>query len=377
MVEEAGFPQYTQLLMIERGTYKMNAKISKEMGQRMWSLMLALVLIISPLATTKAYATDCLTYNTLDDIEENLDIFKTISKGSISAINIDGIWYYQFARSGYSTVRIRASAFSTSPNNFYLQADNAALTRTSNDNNSRICYYNSMESQSGVHYDTYTTSMYRFKLEVQGKTDDEIILRTELTHYVTFTYSTKVKRISGDFEAGLPSGAFTDFYVTPSTRMLYESALQRTSNVKEITPTMTLEVTNTGDNAICLSTYTLCGKGKSSTSLNVNDYIRVAAAVESVIEKATRPTIGTLEALVDLIGNVKTALIKDSKGYNTGRSEMLSKSGNNPVLQVEYVSPVALINKGDWVQVTTKLNSSKFRTNLNGTDAQFKVTFSF
>ena len=58
-----------------------------------------------------------------------------------------------------------------------------------------------MESQSGVHYDTYTTSMYRFKLEVQGKTDDEIILRTELTHYVTFTYSTKVKRISGDFEA--------------------------------------------------------------------------------------------------------------------------------------------------------------------------------
>ena len=103
----------------------------------------------------------------------------------------------------------------------------------------------------------------------------------------------------------------------------------------------------------------------------------MAAAVESVIEKATRPTIGTLEALVDLIGNVKTALIKDSKGYNTGRSEMLSKSGNNPVLQVEYVSPVALINKGDWVQVTTKLNSSKFRTNLNGTDAQFKVTFSF
>ena len=32
------------------------------------------------------YCYDCLTYNTLDDIEENLDIFKTISKGSISAI---------------------------------------------------------------------------------------------------------------------------------------------------------------------------------------------------------------------------------------------------------------------------------------------------
>ena len=355
----------------------MKAKLSTKMGQRTLSLTLAFVLAVSVLTTTKAYAVDYLTYNTLDEIEENLDVFKTISKGNISAIEIDGVWYYQFSRSGYSTVRIKASAFSTSPSNSYLTVDNDALTRNSNDNYSRICYYNDMKYQSGIHYDTYATSMYRFKLEVQGKTDDEIILQTNLTHYVAFTYTTKVRRVPGDFEAGMPSVGLTDLYVTPSTRMQYEAALQRSSRAKEITPTMTLEVTNTGDNAICLSTYELCGKGKSSTSLNVNDYINVAFAVGTIVNGARKPEIGALEALVNLIGGAKTALMNDSEGYNTGKSTALSKAGNNPTLKVEYVSPITLVNTGDWVQVTTKLSSSKFSPNSDGTNAQFKVTFSF
>jgi len=355
----------------------MKVKLNTKIGRRTLSIVLLLALFVSGLATTKAYAADCLTYNTLDEVEENLDVFKTISAGRISAIKVDGVWFYQFTRSGYSTVRIKASAFSTFPSNSYLAADNYALTMNSNDNTSRICYYDDMKYQSNIHYDTYTTSMYRFKLEVQGLTDDEITLQTNLTHHVTFTYNTKVGRVPRDFEADMPSNGLMDYYVEPSTRMQYEAALQRTSTVKEITPTMTLEVTNTGDNAVCLSTYTLCGKGKSSKSLNVNDYISVAASTETIITSAKSPTIGTLEALVDIIGSLKTALAKESGIYNTGKSTVLSRAGCNPTLKVQYVSPVILTNIGDWVQVTTKLSSSKFSADPNGTNTQFKVTFSF
>lgn len=355
----------------------MKAKLSMKMVQRILSFPLLFALLVSGLATTRVYAVDCLTYNTLDEVEENLDVFKTISKGNISAINEDGVWFYQFTRSGYSTVRIKASAFSTFPSNSYLAADNHALTMNSNSNSSRICYYNDMKCQSNIHYNTYTTSMYRFKLEVQGLTDDEITLQANLTHHVAFTYNTKVRRIPGDFEAGMPSTGITDFYVAPSTRMQYEAALQRTSTVKEISPIMTLGITNTGDNAVCLSTYTLCGKGKSSESLNVNDYIRVAAAAETIIGSAKNPTIGSLEALVNIIGSFKTAFSKESGIYNTGKSTALSKAGSNPTLKVQYKSPIILANIGDWVQVTTKLSSSKFSTISNGTNTQFEVTFSF
>lgn len=355
----------------------MDTKLSMKMVPRILSLMLIVSLLISGLATTKAYAIDCVTYNTLDEIEENLDVFKTISKGGISAIEVDGVWFYQFTRAGYSTVRIKASAFSTFPSNSYLAADNYALSTNSNDNSSRICYYDNMKYQSNGHYDTYTTSMYRFKLEVQGLTDDEITLQANLTHHVAFTYNTKVRRIPGDFEAGMPSQGITDFYVTPSTRMQYEAALQRTSSVKEITPKMTLEITNTGDNAVCLSTYTLCGKGKSSESLNVNDYVSVAAAAETIIGSAKKPTIGSLEALVNIIGGFKTAFAKESGIYNTGKSTALSSTGSNPTLKVQYESPIILTNIGDWVQVTTKLSSSKFSANSNGTNTKFEVTFSF
>lgn len=346
--------------------------------QRTLSFILSFALLVSGFAAMRAYAADCLTYNTLDEIPEDLDIFTTISKGSISAIEEDGVWYYQFARQNYSTVRIKASAFVTYPGNAYLVEDNRALTRESNKNpKPRICYYNDMKYQAHNHYDTYATSMYRFKLEVQGLTDDEIILKARLMNHVSFTYNTKVERKPGDFEAGVSSYGVTDFYVTPSTRMQYEAALQRTSTVKEISPIVTLEITNTGDNAVCFSTYTLCGKGESSDSLNVNDYISVAAAVETIAGAVKGPKIAALDALVNIIGGVTTKLEKKSRVYNTGESTALSIAGNAPILKVQYESPIKLINDDDYVQVTTKLSASKISTKSKGVNAQFKVAFSF
>ena len=66
-------------------------------------------------------------YSTLDEIPENLEIFDTILKGSLTAIEKDGEWYYRFRRKAYQDVLIKVSAFMTQPKNKYLVKDNSSL----------------------------------------------------------------------------------------------------------------------------------------------------------------------------------------------------------------------------------------------------------
>lgn len=340
--------------------------------------LISLFLIITTLfcvCSVPTSAASVLRYHSLDAIAENLEVFKTISSGTISVVSYKNNWYYQFYRKGYDTVQIEVSAFSTQPKNTYLSADNAALTKNCNSNYSRICYYNEMSERSMFlgDYTLYTTSMYRFSLETQGLAHDEVTLKCKLTHGVKFEYHAKIPSSGLRIQNGKSVKSGT--YVTPSSAADYLKALKRISDIAPIVPTASLSVKNTGTNKICLSTYTLCGVGDSSTKLNVNSLISVASATKKVLTAAsTSNPVGGFVALTQLIGGTKTVLTKKSNQYNTGESTALSKYGQNPVLKTVYKSPITLSDLGDWFQVTTKLNNSKFSTKTN---ASFHIAFSF
>lgn len=347
--------------------------------KRLIACVLAFVTVCSG-GCISVHAAKTVTYNTLDSIAEDLDIFKTISSGTISAVKVGDTWYYQFARKGQTTVRIKATAFMTTPKNTHLEKDNCALNdslaKQSNHNYDRICYYNTMTATKGYHYTTYSTSMYRLRLEVGGASD-EFTTKCELTHGVRFTYNTKVQRRTVDFEAGLPKEPRNVYsaYVTPSTAVQYMDALKRTSSVGELVPTATVSVTNTGKNNLYLSRYTVSGKGNASTSdsgvKGLIDLVYSTGSLgKSVVTAVVTPNFfsvaGAFKSLADMdMGR----LAKTSKQYNTGKELALSIN-KRYVYKTAYTSPIKLSKAGDWMQVVTKCNTSI-------SDAKFNVVFSF
>ena len=184
------------------------------------TLVLITLVSISSIGVSAASYCVNMRFNSLDDIKEDLTVFQTIAEGKITAVKINKVWYYQFTKSG-SRVQIKASAFMTQPKNTNLKKDvdalNSQLKKDSTENYTRICYYNTMTAKKNSRYTTYTTSMYRFKLSALGGYDS-LIAGCDLTHFVTFTYNTKVL----EDKYGLVA---TKKYVTPSTSNEYVAAL--------------------------------------------------------------------------------------------------------------------------------------------------------
>lgn len=332
--------------------------------KRMLAFIMVFVMVLS-IGSIPALASSTVTYNSLDAIKEDLNIFKTIANGTISPVKVGNTWYYQFTRPGYSTVRIKASAFMTVPKNSNLTADNKALNSSlsslSRQNYSRICYYYTMNSSKSVSYTTYKTSIYRFKL-VAGGSNDEFTTSCDLTHGVSFTYTTKVPKTATDY--GTSRKGYSS-YVTPSTVQHYAAALKRSSSVPAITPTMTIKVTNTGSNNVNLSKYTVSGKGNAAS--NVKGLIDIAYSAYSLGKNvATQRYFSAFKTLLNLnMGK----LTKTSKQYNTGKEILLSQN-RRFVYQSEFTSPIRLSSGGDWTQVVTKCSAAIG-------NAKFSVNFSF
>ena len=342
---------------------------------RLISFFLTLAMFISVIAFTAvpASAASCITFNTLDEIKEDLKIFTTITNGTISAVKMNNAWYYKFTRTGADTVYIKASAFTTAPTNKYLAEDNRALSNHSTSNYERICYYDRQTKKSGMYYDTYSTDMYRFHLEVLGMTNAKITTKCRLMNFVSFSFQTKIPQALNGYTNVGSIAVNSPGYVEPSTATGYKNALKRTTTVKPITPTTTLTVSNTGSNKICLTEYRLCGCGNASTKVNVNDLISIGTSVKKTIVALAgiaKNPIKPLVSLVSLIGDVTTTLSFSSQEYNTGEANKLTVSGKNPTLKAQYKSPISLTNLNDWMQVDTYLNAPQ-------TTAAFTIEFSF
>lgn len=353
-----------------------------KIGKRLLTIALVLTFCVSMIGSfgVNVYAASIRTYSTMDAIPEDLNVFNTMAKGTISAVNVSGQWYYQFTRTGYDTIRVRASAFaSTSYTNAYLADDNAALTKainstTSTNNETRINYFVSSKKSTKVvltnqNVDVFTTTRCRYELLVLAGTSDEIKLKSTLTNYVCFTYSSKVEPIPY---------IYPDYdYVTPSNAAEYVEALDRSltlSEITRITPNIELSITNTGDLGVYLSDYTVSGKGSATTGINVSDLISVGYAATKLAALAT-PSFSILYNLFNLIKDVAVLTSPSSTNYNTGLYEPLSL-GNVFVYKAKFISPIKLKKGGDCFQTLINLANIKSGYSGRGT-ANFQVNFSF
>ena len=340
--------------------------------KRFLCLLMVTVTLLSIMSIGASAASICVraTYNSLDEVAENLTVFTTIAEGKISAVKIKNVWYYQFSKAG-SIIQIKASAFMQRPKNTNLEKDikalNSGLAKDPTENYGRICYYNSMSSSSKTAKDTkftsYKTSMYRFELDALGG-HDSLKVKCKLTHFVTFTYNTKV--LEGTYKP-----AFAKKYVSPSKSTEYVAALKREKTVKAITPVMSIAVANTGSNRINLSEYTVAGKGNAQFDKSVVDYAytltklgkNVATSLFS--ENPVKIAGSSVKFLKEAIDKPE----KISKNCYTGEAKVLSKNGNY-VYKAKFVSCANLSLKGDWSQVLIECNDEI-------KNAKLTVNFSF
>lgn len=308
-------------------------------------------------------------YDTLDEIPENLDTFKTIAEGSISALEVEGEWYYKFRRKKYPDVLIKVSAFTTQPKNNYLAKDisslNKSLAEDSNHTYNRICYYTTMEKEDYGKYSIYTTSINRIDLIVSG-TDSEFTTRCNLTHCVSFSYDTKVRNDARiDDKNSFNNLELQDSFIAPSTAFQYQDALSRRADSEPMIPEISVEMENTGDNNIHLAKYTIAGKGNASS-----DGKELVNLLFSTIQLGKDIVLADYTGLVgDVLNFDMDKLGTLSKDYNTGLESYLSKN-KKYVYKTIYKSPIILSKKGDCVQIKTQCN------NLIE-DAKFHVFFSF
>lgn len=199
--------------------------------KRAFAMLLCVAMVLS-LCVTFAGAADIRRYNTLDEIPEDFNVFRSIRTGVKSHVWIDGNSYWQFAEKGYPTVQIKASAFMTAPNNGYLTEDNVKLSENCKnappENVSkgdpledggayRVCYYKTMSVRSECsdfvygempyRYTVYTVSMYRLELKANAFINrKQIYVEAKLTSGVTFEYSTgkSIERALDRKDAKLP-----------------------------------------------------------------------------------------------------------------------------------------------------------------------------
>lgn len=358
-------------------------------NKRLRVIALILILVVSMFSDfgATANAASIKTYTTMDAIPEDLDIFNTMAKGQVSALQVNGEWYYDFTMSGKDTIRVKVSAFTeTSHTNTYLADDNAALTKSINStsatrNDSRFNYYvsttkasKSVISNNGVtNVDLYTTARWRSKLSANAATSDKITLTAEITHFITFEFAAQVVVDERDTERPFTDGGK---YVTPENAYEYVSALNRYSNLN-VTPIVELSITNTGDLGAFLNQYALKGKGSAKKGTNVSDLISVGYSAAKLAVSFV-PNFSSLYNLYKLINEV-ASLGSSSSTYTSATRHLSLKKVF--VYKAKFVSPIKLTKcgedfKGDYLQIDVDFANTKSGYSGRGT-AQLKVAFSF
>lgn len=160
---------------------------------KVFAFVLSLCMILT-MFPVYAFAEGVPNYKTLDEIPEDVAIFRAIRLGNISARWLNGELYYQFDHPDYPRVRIKASAFMNQPNNNYLNADNVALSLNCQNESgaSRVCYYKAMTTEKNPYTgeNVYIFSMYRLELTAKvNKGEGVLDTDVKLTSGTTFVYT--------------------------------------------------------------------------------------------------------------------------------------------------------------------------------------------
>lgn len=178
--------------------------------KRAFAMILCVAMVLSLCMTFSgvAKATYCVYYNSLNDIPENVNIFRSIRTGAITHVKSGNDWYYRFFEEGFPEVNIKETAFMEQATNGYLTEDslqlsqnckNAAVIKDGKDYWSvqRVCYYKETSPvRDATPYGEnrtyiYTQSMYRLELSANADSTHQVIVDAKLTSGVTFEYNSR------------------------------------------------------------------------------------------------------------------------------------------------------------------------------------------
>ncbi len=350
--------------------------------KRLFSLLLAIILIFSvfSFSATAAQVTTINDFGSGTNLSwSQYDILRT---GKISVAKINNIWYYQFRKDG-NTVRVKASAFSSSVSNNYKNI-NSTLTkgvmstsgiafvtnyvykaRTSIKTSNVVWTPKKTMKATPVKMKSYTTYLAYLTL-TSSRVGTEVDLQCLKNGQVQFVYNDKVKVQYASDGTG---------YRSPRTVAEYKAALARnTSNSvsTKLLPVFSVNVTKPGDNCVCLNSVMYRGKGKTDTKTDVTQFIDVAITTAKIVKDFSKAL--SLQSLYSLYKQ-GVKMKSSSSEYVSNKKTYLSYTKNNKTyscLKAEFDSPVKLNAFNDYFRAEIRLNKA---LSTSGTKTQIAVGF--
>lgn len=327
------------------------------MRKQTWiSAMVLLAIFAVHPACAKADNSE-LFFETLDEVTESVDVFRSIRTGDIWAKKIGEKWYYRFTEKNYPTVYINVSAFGSRPQNYYLVDDNASLTQNCKSSHSRVCYYKTYSVTSTDLGQKHRISMYRLELHANANTSDELLFEARVSSGVTFTWRY-------DYEAK------SEF---DYRKMLYRSSA--VTGPDKLQPIISVAVLNKGNDNVCISYAEVTGGyGDCLGDKSGSGYLKIASdaiacrdAVKAALDKPSKFTAAT--ALITCTSAVIEAKTVGEQTTYISRGE---KSIDGGSYNAKIESPVLLRRSDNFVRGKFKLNQS-----FDKSKTDFWIAFEF
>lgn len=332
--------------------------------KRAFAMLLCVAMVLS-LCTMFAGAEDTVygPYATLDEIPEDVNIFRSIRTGTYPYVESGD--YYEFHEAGFPIVRIKRTAFLTQPTNAYLTADSNALAQNCKDKATkdgndewwsarRVCYYKAWNKNSVPRYvfpvdgsvlyagtfDIYTASIYRLELNVRADYGYKVGIGVRLTSGVTFKYDTMElypKHALKREENKNPLRPNVSVGITDNAQNVWPTECEITESSGNYAQIDDDEAKQIGQNALA------CGLGVVGAGLEVAGSAGTGAPV--AVAGAAVTCVPLLIDGVSLL--VKLATYSPKKGYSSPKP--VDYPGAVP-------SPVKIRDSGNFVNMLVYLN---------------------
>lgn len=338
---------------------------------RILALSLSLIMLLSTFPVSAFAASNTVT---IQDFSAktvlNYAQYNALRTGTISAVQKDNVWYYQFKTKDI-TLLVKASAFASPVGNDYKTVNStltAGVMSTSGiAHEARFVYKERVATKKDPRtcsnvYPTYICYMSATASRVQTEVD---LICRKFAH-VQFEYSEKV--FTQPKGGRNPRG----YSAEPKNASQYMQALKRTTSnsiTTTVIPTFNLTVTNPGSTEVYLNSALYRGSGKAKNSVLIADYIDVAVTTGKAAAAISSGKIPYQELLSLCRETAK--LTKSNSEYLSNDKVILTKQTYS-CLSSKFHSPIELKEYNDYFRVEVRLTADAA---TSGNKTQMTVSF--
>lgn len=301
------------------------------------------------LFTPSVLAASSETFDSLDISESAYYVMRdAMNKGNYNVKKMNGVWYYSFT-SGSKTVYIKGSAFRGGNSGLSTvtrasSAISSAISKGQNSGDKAVIYRSCSVAYSSKHQtDIYKWDFTLYKLSAMNDNGG-----------ITF----KLKRISNmridhQLKWRMRSSVLT--FKDSSSKYTLNGGSSGSASFATLTPKFDVQITNPGTNKNYLSTYTIAGKGKATTTKNIDKLIDVGFTTASVAAKVYATKSLKISNLYSLYKAADS--LKSSSSEYLSREKYSLTVGNKYVLKSTFTSPIILRSTNDYFQVSIGLRT--------------------